>query len=117
MARPPMWCASIFDSRIAFLVLCALPLTGGPQDTVSGVVRSAAGPIAGATVRVQTTATRASTNARGEFVIPVGPYGKSIRLTASATGYYISQAVAAMPGSDHIEIRLWIRRDGIPGDG
>lgn len=62
-----------------------------PGATVSGVVRSAEGPVAGATVTVQGTAARARTGSDGRYRLTL-PTGGSYRLTAESPGRCADQA-------------------------
>ncbi len=81
----------------AMLASCA-----ADARSVAGVVRDASGPIAGATVRVQTTDRAVLTDTDGRFEIDAdGP----VRLTAWATGYFIAGGDEHAPGDD-ISIEL-----------
>jgi hypothetical protein len=83
-----------------------------PLTTISGFVRDANGPIAGATVRVKATENSAITDAEGHFVLSGLPENKPVALTAWAEGYYIGGDQAKyLPGVSDIEIVLAAHSD------
>ncbi|MBK9123945.1 MAG: carboxypeptidase regulatory-like domain-containing protein [Chloroflexi bacterium] len=94
-------------------VMCAVALAAllvGPAYTqssapITGIVVDSRGPVAGATVRVQTTSNAATTDASGRFVLSVDgtdPY----TLTAWAEGYFCAGPVEAFAGDHDVELRL-----------
>jgi hypothetical protein len=75
--------------------------------TISGLVRGLNGPIANATVRVQTTNNKTTTDANGHFVIFNLKPEQPIILTAWAEGYYIGGGeIQYLPGDSDAEIVL-----------
>ncbi len=79
-----------------------------PQTpALRGSVIDASGPVAGAVVRIQTTARSARTDERGRFVLPVeDPGADPYPLTAWAPGYYCAGPVPARAGGSAVEIEL-----------
>jgi hypothetical protein len=61
-----------------------------PSPPVAGVVRDAAGPVAGTTVRFKASAVATTTDAAGRFTLP-RPAGPA-RVTASKDGYLVAGA-------------------------
>jgi hypothetical protein len=92
---------------IVGIVLCTVVgiHAAGATPSVSGVVRSHDGPVAGAMVRVQTTGIVTVTDERGEFVVTHLPGAKRVRLTASAPGYYIA-GIDVGPEQRRVTIQL-----------
>ncbi|MBI3962405.1 MAG: carboxypeptidase regulatory-like domain-containing protein [Deinococcus sp.] len=75
-------------------------------DAISGVVRDAIGPVAGATVRIQATSQAVTTDGQGRFTVHGLPLDQPVMLTAWAPGYYIAGSVPYLPGSDGVELVL-----------
>jgi hypothetical protein len=73
--------------------------------TVSGIVVDAAGPVAGAVVRQQTTANRTSSAADGAFTLGNLPEGITVTVTAWSEGYYPG-GVAVVPPQAGVTITL-----------
>lgn len=92
--------------RATFLLLLPAALLAAEPAPISGVVRDAAGPVAGATVRVQRTTASAKTGERGEFTLKGFAAAPLIALTAFAPGYYIAGPVTARPGDTNVSITL-----------
>jgi hypothetical protein len=88
------------------LVVAAAQAQAPPPDTVAGVVVDAAGPVAGATVRVRATAIAATTDAAGRFALTDLPPGEAVDLTAWAPGYYITGGQSFLPGTDGVVLTL-----------
>jgi hypothetical protein len=66
--------------------------------TITGVVRDARGPVAGANVRIKATEVKTAANHEGRFTLP-WPTGKTpVTVTAWAPGYYVGWAEAAREG-------------------
>lgn len=94
--------------------LCTQPSSGFPKDghaldsprVISGVVRDNQGPIAGATVRLQTTPHYTVTDATGSFELAVSNGKKTFVLTAWAPGHYIGGGVEWHTGERPVEITL-----------
>ena len=77
------------------------------STAVSGFVRDANGPIAGATVRVKATDNKTITDAEGHFVLSGFSANEPVILTAWAEGYFISGGKAGyLAGETDIEIIL-----------
>ena len=76
-----------------------------PSGVVSGVVRDAEGPVAGATVRVQLTDNQTTTAADGSFTLRRLAAGVPVNITAWAEGYYIG-GTSATPGLEPVTITL-----------
>jgi len=76
-------------------------------EAVTGLVRDAAGPVAGATVRVKATTNATTTGADGRFVLDGLEQNQPAILTAWARGYYIGGGDKEyLPGNSDIEIVL-----------
>jgi nitrate/TMAO reductase-like tetraheme cytochrome c subunit len=88
------------------LAATAAPLFGQAPARVAGVVRDGSAPVAGATVRIQGTATFTRTNDRGEFTLEAPGAGLFVPLTAYAPGYYIAGPVPARPGDANLAFSL-----------
>jgi hypothetical protein len=83
-----------------------------PLSAVSGFVRDANGPVAGATVRIKATDNNVITNADGHFVLSGLSDNEPVALTAWAEGYYIGGGKAMyLPGDSDIEIVLTAHSD------
>ena len=75
--------------------------------TISGFVRDKHGPVAGAVVRVQTTARIAITNVDGRFKLSVaGMGGGPFNITAWATSYFTTGPIQASSGQNDLKLRL-----------
>jgi len=81
----------------AFFAACSIE-----THSVTGVVHDGSGPVAGATVRVQTTDRAVLSDADGRFEIVADG---SVYLTAWATGYFIAGGNEHAPGDD-VRIKL-----------
>jgi hypothetical protein len=75
--------------------------------TISGIVRDANGPLAGATVRVRATANKTTTDEDGHFVLSGLQSDEPVVLTAWAKGYYNGAGRSNYsPGDSDAEIVL-----------
>lgn len=81
------------------------PARAQPAGTVAGTVVDADGPVAGATVRVQTTTHATQTDSEGRFVLAVSGDGP-FKLTAWAEGYFCVGPVEAEAGATDVELLL-----------
>ncbi len=91
---------------LATLVFAVLAQSA-PSTSVTGLVRDADGPIAGATVRVKATASATITGFDGRFVLAGLEPNNPVVLTAWARGYYIGGGDKEyLPGGADIEIIL-----------
>jgi len=86
------------------------PVTPGPEPllapgVISGVVRDAEGPIAGATVRVRLTDNKTTTAADGSFSLSELTITEAISVTAWAQGYYVGYSDGT-PGLVPITVTL-----------
>jgi hypothetical protein len=95
--------------------LCTQPSNAGFPESgqiadssrvVSGVVCDSQGPIAGATVRLQTTPHFAVTDSTGSFELPVPNAEAPLILTAWSQGYYIGGGTMFHTGGRPVEIKL-----------
>ena len=103
------WCLSAAWIAAALILTClALPAPShAAPDTVAGVVLDERGPVAGATVRVQTTPRSAVTDSDGRFVLSVADLGEEPSLlTAWASGYFCAGPVEARAGERDLELHL-----------
>ena len=94
---------------LCIVTLIAVTVACGPPTNaaLSGLVRDAAGdPIAGATVRVQTTTRTATTDADGRFTLTDLTPGQPVTLTAWSPGYYIGGGEAFLPEAASVAITL-----------
>jgi len=73
--------------------------------SISGLVLSERGPVAGATVRVQATDNKTSTAADGSFTLGSLTPGVPVRVTAWAEGYFVG-SVTAEPGLETATISI-----------
>jgi hypothetical protein len=76
---------------------------GGP--TITGTVRNAQGPLAGAHVRVQATETKTTTDKDGNFALAWPADQGPVRVIAWANGYYMGW-VTVPPGGGPVSITL-----------
>jgi hypothetical protein len=102
------------------------PISVLAMTTLSGVVKDAKGPVAGATVRIQATENKAVTGVDGSFILQGVSGTRSLTVTASLIGYYINW-VKVKPGTKSVNITLtphfttdnveynWFVHDGIKG--
>ena len=89
-------------SCFIFLSACA-----SVPSTISGVVQDQNGPVAGATVRVQTTELFSITDQNGEFTISELQSDDPVRLTAWAPGYFIVASEGRVsPGETEVLLTL-----------
>jgi len=95
------------------IFLATIGFTSQPPSTsVSGFVRDANGPVAGATVRLKATDKKAITDAEGHFVLSGLPEDEPVILTAWVQGYYIGGGKAGFhAGDSDIEIVLTAHGD------
>ncbi|MHC4626777.1 MAG: carboxypeptidase regulatory-like domain-containing protein [Planctomycetota bacterium] len=106
-----------FDACAVQIVVClvlalSLPALSGTALTISGLVRDANAPIAGATVRVQATNNATTTDADGHFALTVPIRDEPVFLTAWAKGYYIAASETShLPGAADVEIVLTSHTD------
>jgi hypothetical protein len=78
-----------------------------PPNAISGIVSDPNGPVAGATVRVQATDIKTTTDENGRFVILGLKPDEPIILTAWAEGYYIGGGKTQhLTGTSDVEIIL-----------
>ncbi len=84
----------------------APPSVARPAGTLSGLVRDAAGPIAGATVRVQATTNATVTDDAGRFRLSGLQRGIPITLSAWKQAYYVAKVESIVPPASDIEITL-----------
>ncbi len=101
------WSAFFLVNGLGVLLLAVLVLAASAQSgyTVSGVVHDETGPVAGAVVRVQTTAYTTETGADGTFTLELpgeGPFN----LTAWAQGYFCVGPVEATAGQTDVVLTL-----------
>ncbi len=93
-------------SGAAILALFFVCSPTQPADTISGVVRDADAPVAGAVVRVQTTDISTNTDDQGRFTLSELPSGETLAITAWAPGYFISGLQQVKPGRQGITLEL-----------
>jgi len=92
---------------MAFSITTAGFASQQPLAAVSGLVRDANGPVAGATVRVKATDNKVITDAEGHFVLSGLSADEPVVLTAWAEGFYIGGGQTGyLPGDSDIEIVL-----------
>ena len=108
------------------VVIIPTPIPVLAVTTLSGVVKDAKGPVAGATVRIQASENKATTGADGTFTLQGVSGTQPLTVTASAVGYYINWA-KVQPGIKNINLTLtahfatdnvdynWFVHDGIKG--
>jgi len=88
------------------LVLAVL-VQSAPSASVTGLVRDANGPVAGATVRVKTTTNSTTTDSKGRFMLAGLEPNEPVVLTAWAKGYYIGGGdTEYLPDVSNVEIIL-----------
>jgi photosystem II stability/assembly factor-like uncharacterized protein len=76
------------------------------RANVSGVVRDAEGPVAGATVRMQATTNETRTDAQGRFVLTGLAAGQSLCLSAWKHSYYCAKADSVWAPSQDVVLTL-----------
>jgi hypothetical protein len=92
---------------IFIVLVLAVLVQSAPPASVTGLVRDADGPVAGATVRVKTTAIATTTELNGRFVLAGLEPNKPVVLTAWAKGYYIGGGDKEyLPGATNVKIIL-----------
>jgi hypothetical protein len=85
---------------------------GASSTSVTGWVRDAEGPVAGATVRVKATKNATTTDAEGRFELAGLEPNEPALLTAWARGYYIGGGDRRfLPGASNVEITLTAHSD------
>jgi hypothetical protein len=111
---------------IASLSALAVRVVAAEPGTISGVVVDDKGPVAGATVRIQTTTNSTISAEDGSFVLEGIAVGELVTVTAWAFGYYNGVALAVTE-AEPVTITLrtyyatdnhlyaWFERDGIEG--
>jgi len=93
--------------RTICLLIAFLGLASGQERVISGAVRDAAGgAVAGAVVRLQSTALKTNTDLQGRFRLANLPSQPLFALTAFAPGYYIAGPVQARAGDSAISFLL-----------
>lgn len=97
--------------------------------SLSGLVVDEHGPLSGAVVRIQATATAVISDAKGRFLFDDLSCAEPLRLTAWAPGYYIGGGTLFTPGGAEVEILLlphtkrdnpsyrWLPSAYFPGQG
>ncbi len=114
---PPGWtmCGGVVPSLLLTLAGAAPVARAGADakasetspDTIRGVVRAAAGPVAGATVRVQATERVTLTDSGGRFALAgAEPQDGLVVLTAWAPGFFCGGPVEASPGDGAVVLEL-----------
>ena len=97
---------------MAFSITTVESASQPPMTAVSGFVRDANGPVAGAVVRVKATESKTITDEKGHFVLSDLSTNKPVVLTAWAEGYYIGGGQTKhIPGNTDIEIVLTAHSD------
>jgi hypothetical protein len=96
---------------VILIIVCPLIVVScvdSQPETVSitGIVRDADGPVAGAVVRVQTTCVSTTTDASGRFELTVIAPSESVSLTAWAPGYYITGGEPIPLDEEDVELVL-----------
>ncbi len=74
-------------------------------QAITGTVRNARGPLAGACVRVQATEVRTTTDRKGKFALAWSADKSPVTVTGWAPGYY-GGSVSATPGGKAVSITL-----------
>ena len=92
--------------RTLIVVLGLTAAALGQDLSITGIVRDSAGPVRGATVRVQATSVVALTDETGRFRLASLPPGRPVTLTAWAQGYYNAGPVPARPGDAGVILLL-----------
>ena len=77
-----------------------------PQAALSGTVLDQNGPVAGATVRVQATSNRTSSDEHGRFILAGVQAGTAVTVSAWKEGYYCAKAEGVMPSAAPITLTL-----------
>ncbi len=91
-----------------FLILILLPscqLVATP-DYISGSVIDENGPLAGATVKIQTADIQTATNDKGYFILNGLAPGDTFTVTAWKSGYFIAGQEGIKTGTENLEIHL-----------
>lgn len=94
---------------ILALVLVSAPLAGGAapaSEMVSGTVRDVAGPVAGATVRIQGTTNETRTDAEGRFSLDGLAAGVAVTVSAWKHEYYCAKVEGVVPPAAGLLLEL-----------
>lgn len=94
---------------ILALVLVSAPLAGGAalaSETVSGTVRDVAGPVAGATVRIQGTTNETRTDEAGRFSLGGLTAGVTVTVSAWKHEYYCAKVEGVVPPAAGLLLEL-----------
>jgi hypothetical protein len=99
------WGRVFFPAALAGLCLIGLLLFLGSagaatHETLHGVVMSATGPIAGASVRVRASGNSTLTEADGSFALGGMTTGITIPVTAWHPGYYVTESHVVLPSAN-----------------
>jgi len=88
-------------------LILAVLVQAAASASLTGLVRDADGPIAGATVRAKATRHETMTDSEGRFALTGLEPDKAVILTAWAKGYYIGGGKTPnLPGDSNVEIVL-----------
>jgi hypothetical protein len=104
--------ASPAITGVCIALFFTILVQGAPSTSVTGLVRDADGPVAGATVRVKATENATTTDAEGHFELAGLEPNEPVLLTAWARGYYIGGGDKQyLPGASNVEITLTAHSD------
>jgi hypothetical protein len=86
--HPAVLIVLAFGLAAASIFFAAARISAGQSGVVSGIVENAEGPVAGATVRRQTSAYAVKTDENGAFTLGGLPEGETVIITAWSEGHY-----------------------------
>ena len=117
----------LFSQKLASASSPTQPAAPGDKaQQIVGTVRTADGPIAGATVRIQATENKTFSAEDGSFALGGLSAGQPVTVTASTKGHYIGWA-AAVAGGQPVTLTLnahymtdnyeyeWFEENGVEG--
>ncbi len=76
------------------------------DETITGEIRDASGPVTNAVVRVRATDIAATTDTAGRFTLSGLTPNEPVDLTAWAPGYYVTGGQEYLPGADDVVLTL-----------
>lgn len=104
--------------KSTFTTIPPLPIAtdSTTRASIAGAVLDPAGiPLSGATVRIQTTMNQTLSDELGRFVLTGLEVGKPVTVSAWKDGYYCANAVAVMPPTTNVLIRMrQVQKDDNP---
>ena len=105
-AAPQRTPASSPATPLSTLTLFMPLIFQSPPGQISGMVLDQDGPLAGATVRVQTTLNQTLTDKQGRFTLYGLPMNRSVTISAWKDGYYCAKITWVLPQQEGISLTM-----------